>query len=40
MAFLTSFKTINIKDEDNIEKTVLMLILYDKSGEWFTAYIK
>jgi DNA polymerase epsilon subunit 1 len=39
-AFLSNFRTVNIKDEDNQEKTVLMLVLYDQSGEWLTGYIK
>lgn len=39
-AFLSNFRTVNIKDEDNVDKTALMLTMYDQSGEWLTAYIK
>ena len=38
-AFLSNFKVVNIKDENNIVRTVLMLILYDENGDWFTSYL-
>lgn len=40
IAFLSNFRSVNILDENNIKRTVLMLSLYDKSGNWITAYIK
>lgn len=38
LAYLANFKTVNILDEDNQERSVLMLIFYDQSGRWFRAY--
>ena len=38
-AFLSNFQVVNIKDENNLERTVLMLIFYDENGDWFTSYL-
>lgn len=39
-AFLTNFKVVTIKDEENRTRTALMLIFCNAAGEYFTAYIK
>lgn len=37
-AYLSNFKTVNILDENNQERTVLMLVMYDQNGQWFTVF--
>lgn len=39
-AFLTNFKVVTIKDEENRTRTALLLIFCNGKKEWFSAYIK
>ena len=40
VAFLSNFRTVQIKDENNLDITSLLLVFYSQSGEWLNCYLK
>jgi DNA polymerase epsilon subunit 1 len=40
VAFLANFRTVQVKDENNVDITALLLVFFSQSGDWIHCYLK